>query len=137
MIRALLFLIALVGCGADTYVDPAGSWQFVMTWGPSDSCGLTGSRAVSTTVVKVGDAYAITESGQSLTGTIVCSTDWCRMSVSESGSGAPGSGIDRIDLSFDLTVDTDDVITGSGLAVVTRNIVSCSQVFTAAGRLGP
>lgn len=131
----LLFLIALVGCGADTYVDPAGSWQFVMTWAPSTSCGLSGSRAVTTTVVKVGDAYAITESGRNLTGTIVCTTDWCRMSLSESGPGDPGSGVDRLDLAIDLTVDDHDVITGGGSATVTRNIVSCSQSFSASGML--
>lgn len=138
MLRAiLLFLIALVGCAADPYVDPAGSWHMTLTWGPG-SCGFGGSSPLHTTVVKVGDRYAITESGAQLSGQIVCSPDWCRMSFTESGPGAPGSGISNMTISVDLTVDASDAIAGSGLAQVSHfSGGACSQVFSALGTLGP
>jgi len=138
MLRTLLlFLIALVGCGADTYVDPSGSWDMTLTW-EGGTCGLKGLSPLHTVVVKVGDRYAITESGAQLSGQIVCSPDWCRMSFTESGAGAPGSGIARMTISVDLTVNDRDTIAGSGLAQVERSAGgSCSQVFSALGVLGP
>jgi hypothetical protein len=130
----LVLAFAATAC-ADPLVDPTGNWDATYTW-TSGTCQLTGASAVSTTVTRARDGYVISESGRSLTGTVRCSSVACQISWSETGPGDPGSGVESLALQVNLSVDTDDAITGSGSAAVRfSDGRTCFQAFTVAGRL--
>lgn len=128
-------LLALAGCAAPQVVDPTGTWDITLTWG-TGTCGIAGASPASTVVTRAGDDYRISESGQTLSGSILCSEAACRMTFTESVAGRPGSGIDAMTLSVTLSVGPDNAIAGAGRADVRRIDGSmCTQAFSAAGVL--
>jgi hypothetical protein len=137
LITASLLLALAAGCGgSDSPLDPTGNWHATFAWG-SGNCGLTGTKTGTTTVTNSPSGYLLsgTDPNATLTGTISCTTDQCKMSVAETESGTTTDGTAFTDnLSINLTLDTSQNITGSGTFNATfQGGSSCTQTFTVTG----
>ena len=136
-ICCLLALAGAVGCGDPAaLVDPSGTWNVTVTWGGGD-CDLKGVEQDIFTVTKNGSAsYLISSSDpkETTTGTFECDSSQCKLSMQRIGSfdlsdGSKGTA----NQAANLTLGTDNRITGAGSASVTTASVSCTQQYSAMG----
>jgi hypothetical protein len=139
----LLLLIALwAGCADDpspppppVIVDPTGHWAMTFSW-TKGACGLTGLFDANLTVTRTLDGYRINETNPEVqvSGTVLCTTERCQMSFTESGPGPTGSAVQQIVMSANLAVDDQNAITGGG-SVTYRftDGTACDHQFRADG----
>lgn len=130
---ALLVASFTAGCGG-AILDPTGNWSLKMTPGAGD-CDLEADDVVIT-VTESTDGYLLSGSDPSVTvtGTVTCTDETCKLSVVEVGTLENDGVTITMSVSYNLTVDAANKITGSGSASATAdNDFSCSQAFTATG----
>lgn len=128
----LVLATLVAGCGAP--LDPTGNWSITVTPG-TGNCNL-GSGSGVFTITEGPEGYLMSGSNPSVTvtGTVKCDLKECKLSVVETQTGVIDEVTVTMSISYNLTSDIEDKITGSGTASATGdNGKSCSQAFTASG----
>ncbi|MFH0903020.1 MAG: hypothetical protein V2A73_20515 [Pseudomonadota bacterium] len=130
--------VTVGGCGGDETLDPTGNWNVTTTWGTGDCPGVTGTESDTFTVTTNGDTYVISGSDpkENVTGTMTCDVEKRSLSATAVSSETLDDGsILTGSVSYNLKLDTDDKITGSGtLSITGNNGFSCNQAFTVTGK---
>jgi hypothetical protein len=131
--RLLVFVLCLAGCAGDgRHLDPTGRWVINVHWSEGD-CGLLGGTSHLWDVTGAEGSYAVMDiDGDQVLGSPVCSSDHCDFEAQEASSllDPPGS----MDLTYVLTLDAADVISGFGSATLRPEGGSaCTQGFSVTG----
>lgn len=162
MTKALLMAVLLAGCltqdaptGSDVMMpdspngpgdappapvpapmDASGTWGMTLTWG-AGTCDISLAVQAEMVVAHGTSGYIVADAAANTTisGTIMCSTSMCHAAFSETGPGRGDNTLSMM-LATDLIATSEGVITGSGgVTYEFRDGTSCTQQFSAAGRL--
>ena len=112
-------------------LDPTGNWNLTYKFGAG--CGQPGSTATTTfTVTRTPDGYAVSAPGVTMTGTMLCIPDSCKLS----GMFGWSTSDAQFQQSANIVLDASDDITGSGTEAVVVGTTTCGFTFTITGSKG-
>lgn len=109
-------------------LDPTGNWSVDYNFAPA--CGHDASTTTGVFTVTLGpNGYAVEVAGVASTGTLVCTSDACRLSGTFAWMSS-GTGYEQ-----SMNVDLDDKgrVGGNGSETVVTSDSSCTYTFTVSG----
>ena len=133
---SLLLAMAACSSSADTTspdaavygLDPTGNWSVTYAFQPAcDNAATTTNGTFTVTLTSMG--YAVEVANVQSQGTLLCSTDECRLSGTFAWSQAD-TGFEQ---SMNLTLDAMSNVSGTGTEAVVTQGSTCTYPFTVTG----